>query len=168
MGRIYSILSILDMDDKTYQFLLNEISEHHLKTIKSFSKPPQELVSLFEAVFLLIFNQVPVSWRHSQKLLANISKFMDDIYDLDVNNLSKEQVSNLEQYVGNKDLAPQRLIKIYPNAVPLCNWLRFIYEYKTGKKAPNSERRVTIVESLEKQNVAASRELCIRRHSLSN
>ena len=79
------------MDDKTYQFLLNEISEHHLKTIKSFSKPPQELVSLFEAVFLLIFNQVPVSWRHSQKFLANISKFMDDIYDLDVNNLSKEQ-----------------------------------------------------------------------------
>lgn len=156
--------------DQNYQLLLNNILESDLKTIKSLSKPPQAIVALIEAVFTTILGQTPVTWRQSQKLLTNTGKFMDDIYDLDLNAITEEQVLKLEEYVENKDLAPQRLIKIYPNSVPLCNWLRSIYEYKTGKKAPHTERRVTIVESLERpiSDMNVVRELCSRRHSQAN
>ena len=84
--------------DQNYQLLLNNILESDLKTIKSLSKPPQAIVALIEAVFTTILGQTPVTWRQSQKLLTNTGKFMDDIYDLDLNAISEEQVLKLEEY----------------------------------------------------------------------
>ncbi|VDI05828.1 Hypothetical predicted protein [Mytilus galloprovincialis] len=109
---------------------LKKINKGSLTELKSFTKPPQLVKMVMEAVCILL-NRTP-SWEQSKKLLSDVNNFMQQIQNYDKDNISPEVITKIRnEYTSDPEFSVEKAKNVSMAIWKLCSWpKRGCKEYK--------------------------------------
>ena len=105
---------------------VNSLSKGSLTEIKAFSKPPQTVKLVMDAVCVVL--GVAPSWTESKKLLGGAG-FLRQLADFDKDSMTAARVRKLRKYVSNPEFDPDRVSKVSRAARGLCLWVTGVAVY---------------------------------------
>merc|ERR1719277_1080243 len=98
---------------------LNRITKADLCEIQTFGKPPKLVLTVVEAVHILLFGRKCQSWSEAVKMLRN-AKLMEEILAYDKDGISREIIRQLEPYIGRDDFHPDVVKRCSHAAEAFC------------------------------------------------
>jgi dynein heavy chain, axonemal len=96
---------------------LDSLDKKDITEIKSFSKPPDMVMTVMEAVCIL--KGLKPTWEDSKKLL-NDSNFLSSLASYDKDNIPYKTIKALQKYLTNPEFVPERVQKVSAAARSLC------------------------------------------------
>merc|ERR1712050_292334 len=107
---------------------LHRITKQELVELQSFCSPPKFVLTVVEAVHILLFGRKCQSWSEGVKMLRN-PKFMDEMLGYDKDNISREIIRKLEPYIARDDFHPDVVKRFSHAAESFCIWVRSMHTY---------------------------------------
>ncbi|XP_037101848.1 dynein heavy chain 6, axonemal [Syngnathus acus] len=148
---------------------LNSLDKADISELKVFTKPPDMVMTVMEAVCILL-NYKP-DWPNAKKLLGD-SNFTRYLTDYDKDNIKPQVLAKLQKYVNNPDFIPEKVEKVSKACKSMCMWVRAMDIYsrilkEVGPKREafakaQSELEITMATLMEKQQLLQSVEDKIR------
>ena len=135
LPRDYSMADVDALDNAMKA--LNGLTKNDVMEIKSFSKPPQLIKTVMEAV--CVMKGVKPDWVNSKKQLSD-SKFLGSLIDYDKDSIMESTLKKLKKYTDMEDFNPEKVGKVSSAAKGLCMWCCAMAVY--ARAAPHV-RRVT-------------------------
>ncbi len=102
------------------------IDKYELKELKAYSKPPQPLKELMNAVFILFFDKYS-TWKDALVLLNNDTKFIEMINEFDASKITSSKKEKLKVIVENPDFTIEKIKNVSLAGVGLYTWIKEVY-----------------------------------------
>nr|XP_057922299.1 dynein axonemal heavy chain 6 isoform X3 [Doryrhamphus excisus] len=127
---------------------LNSLDKADISELKVFTKPPDLVMTVMEAVCILL--NCKTDWASAKKLLgdANFTRYLTD-YDKD--NIKPQVLAKLQKYINNPDFVPDKVEKVSKACKSMCMWVRAmdIYSRVLKEVGPKREAFAKAQEELE-------------------
>ncbi|KAG7458844.1 hypothetical protein MATL_G00224900 [Megalops atlanticus] len=137
---------------------LNALDKADISEIRVFTKPPDLVMTVMEAVCILL-NSKP-DWASAKQVLGD-SNFLKRLMDYDKDNIRPHVLQKLQRYINNPDFVPEKVEKVSKACRSMCMWVRAMDLYsrvlkEVGPKkeklaAAQAELDVTMSTLREKQ-----------------
>merc|ERR1719409_1443854 len=107
---------------------LDALDKKDLQEMKGFKKPPELVVTVVNAVCLLMGRKE--NWDEGLKVLSN-ANLIDDLkkYDKDALAVDKKLTNKLQKYIKMEDFVKDKVSKVSKAATSLCMWVRAMDVY---------------------------------------
>lgn len=127
---------------------LNSLDKGDIAEIKVFTKPPDLVMTVMEAVCILL-NCKP-DWPSAKQLLGD-SNFLRRLMDYDKDNIKPQILLKLQKYINNPDFIPEKVEKVSKACRSMCMWVRAMDLYSRVLKevGPKREKLATAQEELD-------------------
>ncbi|KAJ0037224.1 hypothetical protein NL108_018608 [Boleophthalmus pectinirostris] len=127
---------------------LNSLDKADISEIKVFTKPPDLVMTVMEAVCILL-NCKP-DWPSAKQLLGD-SNFLKRLTDYDKDNIKPQILQKLVKYVNNPDFIPEKVEKVSRACKSMCMWVRAMDLYSKVLKEvrPKREKLAKAQEELD-------------------
>ena len=128
--KLQSILEQADPLFKTATDLVKDISKVELSEIRSLPNPPKGVELVFTAILALQKNQIDdTNWQSTKRALASIDRFIFDLVNVDIENISTETVEVLKPIVKRPEFVSDSLKRISPLSSSLRDFVLIVLEY---------------------------------------
>jgi dynein heavy chain len=115
------------------QQALNTLNKNNLTELKSFTQPPEAVVSVTAAVLTLFSSKGRIpkdrSWKACKGMMTRVDKFLDDLINYDKENMHAEVVKATLEYTKNPEFDPQKILSKSVAAAGLCAWVINILKF---------------------------------------
>ncbi|KAK9886614.1 hypothetical protein WA026_017536 [Henosepilachna vigintioctopunctata] len=112
---------------------LNTLNKNNLTELKSFTQPPEAVVSVCAAVLVLFSKKGKIpkerGWKECKMLMGKVDQFMNDLVNYDKENMQPEVVKVVQEYVKNPEFDPAKIISKSSAAAGLCSWVINILKF---------------------------------------
>uniref|UniRef100_A0A8D3AZ06 Dynein, axonemal, heavy chain 6 n=1 Tax=Scophthalmus maximus TaxID=52904 RepID=A0A8D3AZ06_SCOMX len=138
---------------------LNSLDKADISEIKVFTKPPDLVMTVMEAICILLNCKssqtstglsVP-DWPSAKQVLGD-SYFLKRLMDYDKENIKPQILQKLQKYINNADFIPEKVEKVSRACKSMCMWVRAMNLYSRVLKevGPKREKlalaQVSVVE----------------------
>ncbi|KAJ8402442.1 hypothetical protein AAFF_G00369310 [Aldrovandia affinis] len=100
---------------------LNALDKADISEIRVFTKPPDMVMTVMEAVCILL-NSKP-DWTSAKQVLSD-SNFLKKLMDYDKENIRPQVLQKLQRYINNPDFVPEKVEKVSKACRSMCMWVR--------------------------------------------
>ncbi|KDO23904.1 hypothetical protein SPRG_20887 [Saprolegnia parasitica CBS 223.65] len=130
---------------------LDSLDKKDITEVKSFTKPPQAVQVVMEAVCIML-GEKP-DWDTSKRVLSKPS-FMAELKDFEKDNIPPKTLLRLKKYIENPEFAVDEVKKVSRAAMSLCMWIHAMDMYARVSKdvAPKKERLAVMNATLADAN----------------
>ncbi|XP_076584320.1 dynein axonemal heavy chain 6 [Chaetodon auriga] len=127
---------------------LNSLDKADISEIKVFTKPPDLVMTVMEAVCILL-NCKP-DWPGAKQLLGD-ANFLRRLTDYDKDNIKPQILLKLQKYINNPDFIPEKVEKVSKACRSMCMWVRAmdIYSRVLKEVGPKREKLAKAQEELD-------------------
>ncbi|XP_028284655.1 dynein heavy chain 6, axonemal [Parambassis ranga] len=127
---------------------LNSLSKADISELKVFTKPPDLVMTVMEAVCILL--GCKPDWSSAKQLLGD-SNFLRRLTDYDKDNIKPQILLKLQKYINNPDFIPEKVEKVSKACTSMCMWVRAMDLYSTVLKdvLPKREKMVKAQAELD-------------------
>merc|ERR1719409_1567857 len=142
---------------------LDALDKKDLQEMKGFKKPPELVVTVVNAVCLLMGRKE--NWDEGLKVLSN-ANLIDDLkkYDKDAVAVDKKLTNKLQKYIKMEDFVKEKVSKVSKAATSLCMWVRAMDVY--GRVAREIEPKKEMLRGAENSRDAAQAKLAEKKKEL--
>ncbi|CAH2322448.1 Hypothetical predicted protein [Pelobates cultripes] len=126
---------------------LDSLDKADISEIRVFTKPPDLVMTVMEAISILL-NAKP-DWSSAKQLLGD-SNFLKRLLEYDKENIKPQILMKLQKYIANPEFVPEKVEKVSKACRSMCMWVRAMDLYS---------RVVKDVEPKKKKLAAAQAEL---------
>uniref|UniRef100_A0A8C5FLE3 Dynein, axonemal, heavy chain 6 n=1 Tax=Gadus morhua TaxID=8049 RepID=A0A8C5FLE3_GADMO len=116
---------------------LNALDKADISEIRVFTKPPDMVMTVMEAVCILL-NAKP-DWAGAKQLLGD-STFLRRLMEYDKANIKPQILLKLQKYVNNPDFIPEKVEKVSKACKSMCMWVRAMDLYSRVLKTVGPKR----------------------------
>ncbi|XP_064174621.1 dynein axonemal heavy chain 6 isoform X1 [Anguilla rostrata] len=116
---------------------LNALDKADISEIRVFTKPPDMVMTVMEAVCILL-NSKP-DWTSAKQVLGD-SYFLKKLMDYDKENIKPQVLQKLQRYVNNPDFVPEKVEKVSKACRSMCMWVRAMDLYSRVLKEVGPKR----------------------------
>ncbi|XP_078146083.1 dynein axonemal heavy chain 6 [Centroberyx gerrardi] len=116
---------------------LSALDKADISEIRVFTKPPDLVMTVMEAVGILL-NSKP-DWPGAKQLLGD-SNFLKRLTDYDKDNIKPQILQKLQKYVNNPDFIPEKVEKVSKACRSMCMWVRAMDLYSRVLKEVGPKR----------------------------
>ncbi|XP_029289697.1 LOW QUALITY PROTEIN: dynein heavy chain 6, axonemal [Cottoperca gobio] len=116
---------------------LSSLDKADISEIKVFTKPPDLVMTVMEAVCILL-NYKP-DWHGAKQLLGD-ANFLRRLTDYDKDNIKPQILLKLQKYVNNPDFIPEKVEKVSKACRSMCMWVRAMDLYSKVLKEVGPKR----------------------------
>ncbi|XP_071360020.1 dynein axonemal heavy chain 6 [Trachinotus anak] len=116
---------------------LNSLDKADISEIKVFTKPPDLVMTVMEAVCILL-NCKP-DWPSAKQLLGD-ANFLRRLTDYDKDNIKPQILLKLQKYIKNPDFIPEKVEKVSKACTSMCMWVRAMDLYSRVLKEVGPKR----------------------------
>ncbi|XP_076873752.1 dynein axonemal heavy chain 6 isoform X2 [Brachyhypopomus gauderio] len=137
---------------------LDALDKADISEIRVFTKPPDLVMTVMEAVCLLLNSKT--DWASAKQVLGD-SNFLKKLMDYDKDNIRPQVLQRLQRYIQNPDFVPEKVEKVSRACRSMCMWVRAMDLYsrvlkEVGPKrqklaAAQAELDATMATLMEKQ-----------------
>ncbi|XP_067440238.1 dynein axonemal heavy chain 6 [Thunnus thynnus] len=127
---------------------LSSLDKADISEIKVFTKPPDLVMTVMEAVCILL-NCKP-DWPGAKQLLGD-ANFLRRLTDYDKDNIKPQILLKLQKYINNPDFIPEKVEKVSKACRSMCMWVRAMDLYSRVLKevGPKREKLAKAQEELD-------------------
>ncbi|KAM9363597.1 dynein axonemal heavy chain 6 [Symphorus nematophorus] len=127
---------------------LNSLDKADISEIKVFTKPPDLVMTVMEAVCILL-NCKP-DWPGAKQLLGD-ANFLRRLTEYDKDNIKPQILLKLQKYINNPDFIPEKVEKVSKACRSMCMWVRAMDLYSRVLKevGPKREKLAKAQEELD-------------------
>uniref|UniRef100_A0A8C4HR50 Dynein, axonemal, heavy chain 6 n=2 Tax=Dicentrarchus labrax TaxID=13489 RepID=A0A8C4HR50_DICLA len=127
---------------------LSSLDKADISEIKVFTKPPDLVMTVMEAVCILL-NCKP-DWPGAKQLLGD-ANFLRRLTDYDKDNIKPQILLKLQKYINNPDFIPEKVEKVSKACRSMCMWVRAMDLYARVLKevGPKREKLSKAQEELD-------------------
>uniref|UniRef100_A0A8C9Y7F2 Dynein axonemal heavy chain 6 n=1 Tax=Sander lucioperca TaxID=283035 RepID=A0A8C9Y7F2_SANLU len=132
---------------------LNSLDKADISEIKVFTKPPDMVMTVMEAVCILLscksapFFIAPLTclssyrpdWPNAKQLLGD-ANFLKRLTDYDKDNIKSQILQKLQKYINNPDFIPEKVEKVSKSCKSMCMWVRAMDLYSRVLKEVGPKR----------------------------
>uniref|UniRef100_A0A4W5M9Y7 Uncharacterized protein n=1 Tax=Hucho hucho TaxID=62062 RepID=A0A4W5M9Y7_9TELE len=118
---------------------LDSLDKADISEIRVFTKPPDMVMTVMEAVCILLGSKP--DWSSAKQVLGD-SYFLRKLMDYDKENIKPQILQKLQKYVNNPDFVPEKVEKVSKACKSMCMWVRAMDLYSRVLKevGPKKER----------------------------
>ncbi|XP_047189968.1 dynein axonemal heavy chain 6 isoform X2 [Scophthalmus maximus] len=116
---------------------LNSLDKADISEIKVFTKPPDLVMTVMEAICILL-NCKP-DWPSAKQVLGD-SYFLKRLMDYDKENIKPQILQKLQKYINNADFIPEKVEKVSRACKSMCMWVRAMNLYSRVLKEVGPKR----------------------------
>ncbi|XP_029949300.1 dynein heavy chain 6, axonemal [Salarias fasciatus] len=116
---------------------LNSLDKADISEIKVFTKPPDLVMTVMEAVCILL-NCTP-DWQGAKQLLGD-ANFLRRLTTYDKDNIKPQILLKLQKYINNPDFIPEKVEKVSKACRSMCMWVRAMDLYSRVLKEVGPKR----------------------------
>ncbi|KAM9314768.1 dynein axonemal heavy chain 6 [Pholidichthys leucotaenia] len=116
---------------------LSSLDKADISELKVFSKPPDLVMTVMEAVCILL-NCKP-DWLSAKQLLGD-SNFLKRLTEYDKDNIKPHILAKLQKYINNPDFVPEKVEKVSKACKSMCMWVRAMDLYSAVLKVVGPKR----------------------------
>ncbi|XP_030643583.1 dynein heavy chain 6, axonemal [Chanos chanos] len=137
---------------------LDSLDKADISEIRVFTKPPDLVMTVMEAVCILLNNKT--DWASAKQVLGD-SNFLRKLTEYDKDNIRPQILQKLQKFINNPDFVPEKVEKVSKACRSMCMWVRAMDLYsrvlkEVGPKreklaAAQAELDVTMATLQEKQ-----------------
>uniref|UniRef100_A0A8D3CE91 Dynein, axonemal, heavy chain 6 n=1 Tax=Scophthalmus maximus TaxID=52904 RepID=A0A8D3CE91_SCOMX len=117
---------------------LNSLDKADISEIKVFTKPPDLVMTVMEAICILL-NCKSVYWPSAKQVLGD-SYFLKRLMDYDKENIKPQILQKLQKYINNADFIPEKVEKVSRACKSMCMWVRAMNLYSRVLKEVGPKR----------------------------
>ncbi|XP_060941446.1 dynein axonemal heavy chain 6 [Limanda limanda] len=138
---------------------LNSLDKADISEIKVFSKPPDLVMVVMEAVCILLGTKP--DWISAKQVLGD-PNFLKRLADYDKDNIKPQLLQKLQKYINNPDFVAEKVERVSKACKSMCMWVRAMDLYSTVLKEVGPKREslakaqneldMTMATLMEKQN----------------
>ncbi|TDH16419.1 hypothetical protein EPR50_G00020980 [Perca flavescens] len=127
---------------------LNSLDKADISEIKVFTKPPDMVMTVMEAVCILL--SCKPDWPNAKQLLGD-ANFLKRLTDYDKDNIKSQILQKLQKYINNPDFIPEKVEKVSKSCKSMCMWVRAMDLYSRVLKevGPKREKLAKAQEELD-------------------
>nr|XP_046259789.1 dynein axonemal heavy chain 6 isoform X2 [Scatophagus argus] len=127
---------------------LNSLDKADISEIKVFTKPPDLVMTVMEAVCILL--SCKPDWPGAKQLLGD-ANFLRRLTDYDKDNIKPQILLKLQKYINNPDFIPEKVEKVSKACRSMCMWVRAMDLYSRVLKevGPKREKLAKAQEELD-------------------
>uniref|UniRef100_A0A673LCZ7 Dynein heavy chain coiled coil stalk domain-containing protein n=1 Tax=Sinocyclocheilus rhinocerous TaxID=307959 RepID=A0A673LCZ7_9TELE len=121
---------------------LNAMDKADISEIRVFNKPPDLVMTVMEAVCILLNNKT--DWASAKQLLGD-DNFLKKLMEYDKDNIKPQKLQKLQKCITNPDFAPDEVEKVSKACKSMCMWVRAMDLYSRVLKevGPKPEKLAT-------------------------
>ncbi|XP_062296546.1 dynein axonemal heavy chain 6 [Scomber scombrus] len=116
---------------------LSSLDKADISEIKVFTKPPDLVMTVMEAVCILL-NSKP-DWAGAKQVLGD-ANFLRRLTDYDKDNIKAQILMKLQKYINNPDFIPEKVEKVSKACRSMCMWVRAMDLYSRVLKEVGPKR----------------------------
>ncbi|XP_068444624.1 dynein axonemal heavy chain 6 isoform X2 [Clinocottus analis] len=116
---------------------LSSLDKADISEIKVFTKPPDLVMTVMEAVCILL--GCKPDWASSRQLLGE-SNFLKRLTEYDKDNIKPQILMKLQKYINNPDFIPEKVEKVSKACTSMCMWARAMDRYSRVLKEVGPKR----------------------------
>uniref|UniRef100_A0A8K9XJ36 Dynein, axonemal, heavy chain 6 n=1 Tax=Oncorhynchus mykiss TaxID=8022 RepID=A0A8K9XJ36_ONCMY len=118
---------------------LDSLDKADISEIRVFTKPPDMVMTVMEAVCILLGSKP--DWSSAKQVLGD-SYFLRKLMEYDKENIKPQILQKLQKYVNNPDFVPEKVEKVSKACKSMCMWVRAMDLYSRVLKevGPKKER----------------------------
>nr|XP_019939373.1 PREDICTED: dynein heavy chain 6, axonemal [Paralichthys olivaceus] len=117
---------------------LNSLDKADISEIKVFSKPPDLVMTVMEAVCILL--HCKPDWPSAKQVLGD-PNFLRRLADYDKDNIKPQILQKLQKYINNADFIPEKVEKVSRACKSMCMWVRAMNLYSRVLKEVGPKRQ---------------------------
>ncbi|KAA8595375.1 hypothetical protein FQN60_012510 [Etheostoma spectabile] len=127
---------------------LNSLDKADISEIKVFTKPPDMVMTVMEAVCILL--GCKPDWPNAKQLLGD-ANFLKRLTDYNKDNIKPQILQKLQKYINNPDFIPEKVEKVSKSCRSMCMWVRAMDLYSRVLKevGPKREKLAKAQEELD-------------------
>ncbi|XP_051801201.1 dynein axonemal heavy chain 6 isoform X2 [Acanthochromis polyacanthus] len=127
---------------------LNSLDKGDIAEIKVFAKPPDLVMTVMEAVCILL--DYKPDWPSAKQLLGD-ANFLRRLTEYDKDNIKPQILLKLQKYINNPDFTPEKVEKVSKACRSMCMWVRAMDLYSRVLKEvkPKREKLAKAQEELD-------------------
>nr|XP_029134611.1 dynein heavy chain 6, axonemal [Labrus bergylta] len=116
---------------------LNSLDKADISEIKVFTKPPDLVMTVMEAVCILL--SCKPDWQGAKQVLGD-ANFLRRLTDYDKDNIKPQILLKLQKYISNPDFIPEKVEKVSKACKSMCMWVRAMDLYSKVLKEVGPKR----------------------------
>uniref|UniRef100_A0A8C2B7Q0 Dynein, axonemal, heavy chain 6 n=1 Tax=Cyprinus carpio TaxID=7962 RepID=A0A8C2B7Q0_CYPCA len=116
---------------------LNALDKADISEIRVFTKPPDLVMTVMEAVCILLSHKT--DWASAKQLLGD-GNFLKKLMDYDKDNIKPQILQKLHKYITNPDFVPEKVEKVSKACKSMCMWVRAMDLYSRVLKEVGPKR----------------------------
>ncbi|XP_056619544.1 dynein axonemal heavy chain 6 [Triplophysa dalaica] len=117
---------------------LNSLDKGDIAELRVFTKPPDLVMTVMEAVCILLNNKP--DWGSAKQLLGE-ANFLKKLMDYEKDNIKPQILQKLQKYITNPDFVPDKVEKVSKACKSLCMWVRALDLYSRVLKEVGPKRQ---------------------------
>uniref|UniRef100_A0A8C2Q2H6 Dynein, axonemal, heavy chain 6 n=1 Tax=Cyprinus carpio TaxID=7962 RepID=A0A8C2Q2H6_CYPCA len=124
---------------------LNALDKADISEIRVFTKPPDLVMTVMEAVCILLKERNSYRfgtsgyWASAKQLLGD-GNFLKKLMDYDKDNIKPQILQKLHKYITNPDFVPEKVEKVSKACKSMCMWVRAMDLYSRVLKEVGPKR----------------------------
>ena len=136
---------------KNAEKALEGLDKKDINEVKSFPKPPPAVVTVMEAVCLLLGEKM--DWDTAKQVLSR-GTFMDELLNYDSGNVPPDRLRKLAKYIENPAMAVEAVGRVSSAAKTLAIWVHAVDIYSRVAKEvePKKQKLAALNADLDKAN----------------
>ncbi|EFJ44216.1 dynein heavy chain 2 [Volvox carteri f. nagariensis] len=121
---------------------LKNLSRNDIVEVKSLQNPPAGVRTVMEATCIMfdekpkmkddpanVGKKIPDYWEPAKKLLNDPTKFLENLFSYDKDNIPDHVIKKIESYIQRDDFTPEAISKVSKACTSICMWVRAMYVY---------------------------------------
>ncbi|TRY65354.1 hypothetical protein DNTS_005929 [Danionella cerebrum] len=116
---------------------LNALDKADISEIRVFAKPPDLVMTVMEAVCILLNSKT--DWASAKQLLGE-GNFLKKLMEYDKDNIKPQILQKLQKYISIPDFVPEKVEKVSKACKSMCMWVRAMDLYSRVLKEVGPKR----------------------------
>ncbi|XP_017317258.1 dynein axonemal heavy chain 6 isoform X2 [Ictalurus punctatus] len=116
---------------------LGALDKNDISEIRVFNKPPELVMTVMEAVCILLKSKT--DWASAKQVLGE-SNFLKKLTDYDKDNIQPQILQKLQRYIQNPDFVPEKVEKVSKACKSMCMWVNAMDLYSRVLKEVGPKR----------------------------
>ncbi|KAK3507623.1 hypothetical protein QTP70_031174 [Hemibagrus guttatus] len=116
---------------------LDALDKADIAEIRVFTKPPDLVMTVMEAVCILLNSRT--DWASAKQVLGD-ANFLKKLTDFDKDNIHPQILQKLQRYIQNPDFVPEKVEKVSKACKSMCMWVKAMDLYSRVLKEVGPKR----------------------------
>ncbi|KAM3865367.1 dynein axonemal heavy chain 6 [Diretmus argenteus] len=125
---------------------LSALDKADISEIRVFTKPPDMVMTVMEAVSILLKSKP--DWPSAKQLLGD-GNFLKRLTEYDKDNIKPHILQKLQKYINNPDFIPEKVEKVSKACKSMCMWVRAMDLYSRVLKEVGPKRETLAAAQAE-------------------